>query len=100
MRKYNGLNAVKVDLAAIGICEACGRRFTDPLCTHATRDQIEYTAKMDAEIDAEYDRKRTLNELIHRPTEIETTAQECERIQAWFSENWEYIPEIPFGAGV
>ena len=56
MPRYNGLNAVKVDLAKAGICKQDGRRFTDPLCTHATDEQIAYTLKLDADIDEEYER--------------------------------------------
>lgn len=39
-----------------------------------------------------------LSELYAR--DRETTAQECERISQWLSDNWELIPEIPFGEGV
>ena len=39
---------------------------------------------------ADYDRAR----------EIESDAQESARIDRWLSDNWELIPEIPFGIGV
>ena len=51
-KRYNSLNKIKIDLALSGICAQCGRRFTDPLCTHATPEQIAATRAMDAEADA------------------------------------------------
>lgn len=52
-RAYNPLNKVKIDLARAGICADCGRRMTDPECIHATKEQREYTAQLDAKWDEE-----------------------------------------------
>jgi hypothetical protein len=54
MSKYNSLSAIKIDLTKSGICAACGRRLTDTACGHGTPEQIEYTRKMDADIDADF----------------------------------------------
>ena len=71
MSNYNRLNSVKIDLAKCGICQECGRRFTDPLCTHATPEQIAYTLKLDAEVYAEYDKKHPVNEAQEIEREID-----------------------------
>jgi hypothetical protein len=54
MTSYNGLNSIKTDLSKSGICYQCGRRLTDTACGHGTPEQIEYTRKMDADIDADF----------------------------------------------
>ena len=61
-KHYNGLNSVKIDLASIGICPMCGKRMSGG-CEHATPEQIEYTLKLDAAIDAEYEQKRQAREI-------------------------------------
>jgi len=63
MTKWNGMNAVKVDLAKCGICEECGRRFTDKDCQHGTPEQIAYTVELDAQVEAEYEQKRQAREI-------------------------------------
>jgi hypothetical protein len=50
-RSYNGLNSIKTNLEAAGICKHDGLRLSDPKCTHATPAQIARTKKMDADYD-------------------------------------------------
>ena len=57
-KAYNGLNRVKINLERAGICKDCGRRLTDPACTHATQEQRDYTAQLDALWDAEEAEKK------------------------------------------
>jgi hypothetical protein len=59
MTSYNGLNSIKTDLSKSGICYQCGRRLTDTACGHGTPEQIEYTRKMDADIDADFTARAT-----------------------------------------
>jgi hypothetical protein len=59
MTSYNGLNSIKTDLSKAGICDQCGRRLTDTACGHGTPEQIEYTRKMDADIDADFTARAT-----------------------------------------
>ena len=51
MTAYNGLNSIKTNLEAAGICKHDGLRLSDPKCTHATPAQIARTKKMDADYD-------------------------------------------------
>ena len=51
MTGYNGLNSIKTNLEAAGICKHDGLRLSDPKCTHATPAQIAKTKKMDADYD-------------------------------------------------
>ncbi len=51
MTAYNGLNSIKTNLEAAGICKHDGLRLSDPKCTHATPAQIVRTKKMDADYD-------------------------------------------------
>jgi len=51
MTAYNGLNSIKTNLEAAGICKHDGLRLSDPKCTHATPAQIAKTKKMDADYD-------------------------------------------------
>lgn len=93
-RRYNGLNSLDVELAKCGICEQCGRRFTDPLCTHATPDQIEYTRQLDARWDAE---ERARQEKLHGHVELDTdpiARAQSDAIQSRMERNWDSIPEI------
>ena len=55
MTKYNSLGDIEVDLSKSGICGTCGRRLTDAACGHGAPEQIEYTRRMDADIDADFD---------------------------------------------
>ena len=58
MTKYNSLGDIEVDLSKSGICGTCGRRLTDAACGHATPEQIEYTRRMDADIDADFEARK------------------------------------------
>ena len=51
MTAYNGLNSIKTNLEAAGICKHDGLRLSDPKCEHATPAQIARTKKMDADYD-------------------------------------------------
>ena len=51
MTAYNGLNSIKTNLEAAGICKHDGLRLSDPKCAHATPAQIARTKKMDADYD-------------------------------------------------
>lgn len=58
MGSYNPLSRINISLEKAGICETCGRRLTDPKCEHSTAEQREYTAQLDAQVEAEYAAKK------------------------------------------
>jgi len=100
-KKYNGLNSVKTDLAKAGICELCGYRLSNPLCTHATPEQIKYTQELDAQIDAQILKKyeHSTNDYtaaLEYDTPDPTDAEESDDIQKWLADNWDGIPKVEF----
>ena len=48
-KSYNALNDVKIDWQKTGICPECSLRLTDPKCSHATPEQIEFVRILDGE---------------------------------------------------
>jgi hypothetical protein len=96
-KKYNGLNSIKIDLADCGICAQCGRRLSDPACIHATPEQIQRTQEIDAQIDADFEARKTYrNRTIAYDTLPDEVRAESERISQWLDDNWETIPEVEF----